>query len=141
MRRAGFRFVSILRLNGACLRCCRNRALALEVLRKVIFAFLRSMPCIFFRAPHAAWRFDFQFLRHLSRNIAIFDAMVGGARADMRVHGWAFLFEFARTRTASCSDCDGSWAGGVYLPLVVRGSAADVGLKSNSRAGGDLLKS
>ena len=80
-----------------------------------------------FRARHAAWRFEFQFLRHLSCNIAIFNAMVGGARADTRVNGWAFRFEFARPRIASRSDCDGSWAGGVYLPLVVRGSAADVG--------------
>ena len=56
--------------------------------------------------------------------------MVGGARADTRVKGWAFRFEFARPRIASCSDCDGSWAGGVYLPLVVRGSAADVSLSS-----------
>ena len=88
------------------------------------------MPCIFFCAPHAAWRFEFHVLRHLSRNIAIFDAMVGGARADMRVNGRAFLFEFVKTSAASCSDCDGSWAGGVYLPLVVRGSAADVGIPS-----------
>jgi len=129
-RRAGFRFVSILRLNDACLRYCRNRVVALEVLQKALFAFPRSMPCIFFCASYAAWRFDIQFLQHLSRNIAIFDVMVGGARADMRVNGWAFLFEFAKTRTAACSDCDGSWAGGVYLPLVVRGSAADVGIPS-----------
>ena len=112
------------------LRHCAFRVLAAEVLQNTMFAFPRSMPCILFCARHAAWRFDFQFLRHLSRNIAIFDAMVGGARADMWVNGWAFLFEFVKTSAASCSDCDGSWAGGVYLPLVVRRSVADVGIPS-----------
>ena len=51
------------------------------MLQKLVFAFPCSARSIFFCAPYGAWRFVFQFLRHLSANIAISGIAIGWAWA------------------------------------------------------------